>query len=73
MSKIMKDTTKDYNKSLRKVGLDKSKVIEFLYNDWLDYKNFYQQEMDFKMQETFLEYLYREIPEYENSDGSYGG
>jgi len=73
MSKIMKDTTKDYNKSLRKVGLNKSKVIEFLYNDWLDYKNFYQQEMDFKMQESFIEYLNREIPACENADGSYGG
>ena len=45
-------------------NIDKEKAINFLYKDWLDYKKYYKDKMDFNMKETFIEYLGREIPEY---------
>ena len=44
--------------------MTKEKAINFLYNDWLDYKKYYKNKMNFNMKETFIEYLEREIPEY---------
>ena len=44
--------------------MTKEKAINFLYNDWLDYKRYYKNKMNFNMKETFIEYLEREIPEY---------
>ena len=49
--------------------MTKEKAINFLYKDWLDYKNYYKQKKDFDMKESFIEYLEREIPEYIESEG----
>ena len=48
--------------------MTKEKAINFLYKDWLDYKNYYKQKKDFDMKESFIEYLEREIPEYIESE-----
>ena len=44
----------------------KEKAINFLYKDWLDYKKHIESGFDdgYVSQETFTEYLEREIPEY---------
>ena len=44
----------------------KEKAINFLYKDWLDYKKHIESGFDvgYVLQETFTEYLEREIPEY---------
>ena len=47
--------------------MNKQKAINFLYKDWLEYKKYYQDNMQFNMQESFIEYLEREIPEYLNN------
>jgi hypothetical protein len=44
--------------------MSKQKAINFLYKDWLEYKKYYKNKMGFDMQETFIEYLSREINEY---------
>lgn len=44
--------------------MTKEKAINFLYQDWLNYKNYYKQKANFDMKESFFEYLNREIPEY---------
>ena len=51
----------------------KSEIIRMLYNDWLEYKEWYRHNMNLNMKESFIEYLNREIPEYQNNDGTYGG
>jgi hypothetical protein len=38
----------------------KIKYLNWLYKDWLDYKKYYKS-IGFPMQETFIEYLQREI------------
>ena len=49
--------------------MTKEKAINFLYEDWLDYKKYYKEKQDFNMKETIIEYLEREIPEYIESEG----
>ena len=44
-------------------NMNKQKAIKYLYQDWLDYKNYYFK-IGFEMKESFIEYLEREIPEY---------
>ena len=44
--------------------MSKYECINFLYQDWLKYKKYYKNKMNFNMKETFIEYLEREIPEY---------
>ena len=46
--------------------MTKAKAINFLYKDWLDYKKHIESGFgdNYKLQETFIEYLEREIPEY---------
>ena len=46
--------------------MTKEKAITFLYKDWLDYKKHIESGFDdnYKLQETFIEYFEREIPEY---------
>ena len=44
--------------------MSKLKDINFLYQDWLEYKKYYKNNMGFEMKETFIEHLQREIPEY---------
>jgi len=46
--------------------MNKEKAIQFLYTDWLEYKKYYKEKMDFNMNETFIEYLQRELPNYIN-------
>ena len=48
--------------------MNKYKAINFLYDDWLEYKKYYKDKLNFDMKETFIEYLEREIPEYLNVD-----
>ena len=43
--------------------MDKQKAINFLYKDWLEYKKYYQDNMQFNMKETFTEYLEKELME----------
>jgi hypothetical protein len=50
----------------RKEKMSKYECINFLYQDWLKYKKYYKNKMNFNMKETFIEYLEREIPEYIN-------
>tara|TARA_R100000700_G_C3076889_1_gene84417 strand:+ start:48 stop:206 length:159 start_codon:yes stop_codon:yes gene_type:complete len=51
--------------------MNKYKAINFLYDDWLEYKKYYKDKLNFDMKETFIEYLEREIPEYLNVDITY--
>ena len=44
--------------------MNKDKAINFLYDDWLEYKKYYKDKLNFDMKETFIEYLEREIPNY---------
>ena len=37
--------------------MTKTKAINFLYKDWLDYKKYYKEKQNFNMKETFIEYL----------------
>ena len=39
---------------------DKIKCLNFLYKDWLDYKKYYKKQ-GYPMQETFTEWIVREI------------
>ncbi len=43
--------------------MDKQKAINFLYKDWLEYKKYYKDNMQFDMKESFIEYLEREVIE----------
>ena len=47
--------------------MDKQQAIKYLYQDWLDYKNYYFK-IGSEMKESFIEYLEREIPEYIESE-----
>ena len=46
--------------------MTKQKAINFLYKDWVEYKKHIENNFDdnYKLKETFYEYLAREIPEY---------
>ena len=46
--------------------MTKDKAINFLYKDWVEYKKHIENNFDdnYKLKETFYEYLAREIPEY---------
>jgi hypothetical protein len=44
--------------------MNKYKAINFLYDDWLEYKKYYKDKFNFDMKETFIDYLEREIPNY---------
>ncbi len=50
--------------------INKQKAINFLFKDWLKYKKYYRDNMEFNMKESFIEYLEREIPEYLNNNES---
>jgi len=47
--------------------MDKQQAIKYLYQDWLDYKNYYFK-IGFEMKESFIEYLEREVPQYIESE-----
>jgi hypothetical protein len=47
--------------------MDKQQAIKYLYQDWLDYKNYYFK-IGFEMKESFIEYLEREVPDYIESE-----
>lgn len=49
--------------------MNKEQAIKYLYQDWLDYKNYYLK-TGFEMKESFIEYLEREVPEYIESEGN---
>ena len=51
--------------------MNKDKAINFLYDDWLEYKKYYKDKLNFDMKETFIEYLEREIPNYLNEAITY--
>ena len=46
----------------------KEKAIQYLYLDWLAYKKDYKDNLNCNMQESFIEYLERELDHYLPSD-----
>ena len=46
----------------------KEKAIQYLYLDWLAYKKDYKDNFNWDMQESFIEYLERELDHYLPSD-----
>ena len=47
-------------------SINKDFCINWLYKDWLEYKKYYKDNLQFNMKESFIEYLEREAPEYIN-------
>jgi len=37
----------------------KTETIKTIYEDYLDYQKYYREELDFVMQETFIDYVQR--------------
>ncbi|OUW06516.1 MAG: hypothetical protein CBD16_00050 [Betaproteobacteria bacterium TMED156] len=61
--KLDNNRKKNIMKNRKEKKMDKQKAINFLYKDWLDYKKHIESGFDdgYVLQETFTEYLEREI------------
>ena len=46
--------------------MDKQQAIKYLYQDWLDYKNYYFK-IGFEMKESFIEYLENKLIEIQDN------
>ena len=61
--KLDNNRKKNIMKNRKEKKMDKQKAFNFLYKDWLEYKKYYKDNMQFDMKESFIEYLEREVIE----------